>query len=96
MRLFGYACASTGQQSLDGQVTALKSEGVKSSCIFFDKVIDSRVPRKGLQMLGLKVEEGDVILVEKLDRLGRDTMNLIRLIKEFHGKGVAIRFWTTG
>lgn len=43
-------------------------------------------------MLKVKVEEGDVILVTKLDRLGRDTADMINLIKEFSQMGVAIRF----
>jgi len=48
------------------------------------------------QMLRLKVEEGDVILVKKLDRLGRDTADMINLIKEFDKMGVAIRFLDDG
>ncbi|MHC8346624.1 recombinase family protein [Pseudomonas sp. RT6P73] len=47
-------------------------------------------------MLRLKVEEGDVILVKKLDRLGRDTADMIQLIKEFDEMGVAIRFLDDG
>lgn len=43
-------------------------------------------------MLRLKVEEGDVILVKKLDRMGRDTADMIQLIKEFDEMGVFIRF----
>ena len=43
-----------------------------------------------------KVEEGDVILVKKLDRLGRDTADMIALIKEFDSIGVAIRFLDDG
>ncbi|WP_321160115.1 recombinase family protein, partial [Neisseria gonorrhoeae] len=39
--------------------------------------------REGLDLLRMKVEEGDVILVKKLDRLGRDTADMIQLIKEF-------------
>ncbi|WP_334619219.1 recombinase family protein, partial [Klebsiella pneumoniae] len=33
----------------------------------------SSTDREGLDLLRMKVEEGDVILVKKLDRLGRDT-----------------------
>jgi DNA invertase Pin-like site-specific DNA recombinase len=47
-------------------------------------------------MLRVKVEEGDVILVKKLDRLGRDTADMIALIKEFDGMGVSIRFLDDG
>jgi len=44
----------------------------------------------------VKVEKGDVILVTKLDRLGRDTLDMIRLIKEFKELGVALRFIDDG
>ncbi|BGI52299.1 MAG: hypothetical protein HamCj_06520 [Candidatus Hamiltonella defensa (Ceratovacuna japonica)] len=46
--------------------------------------------------LRLKVEEGDVVLVKKLDRLGRDTADMIELIKEFDQAGVAIRLLDDG
>ncbi len=39
----------------------------------------------------MKVEEGDAILVKKLDRLGRDTADMIQLIKEFDAQG-----WPSG
>lgn len=83
MRLFGYARVSTGQQSLDIQIKALEEAGVKKNRIFTDKVSGSHTNRSGLDLLRLKVEEGDVILVKKLDRLGRDTADMIQLIKEF-------------
>jgi DNA invertase Pin-like site-specific DNA recombinase len=44
----------------------------------------------------MKVEKGDVILVTKLDRLGRDTADMIQLIKEFDELGVAVRFLDDG
>lgn len=44
----------------------------------------------------MKVEEGDVILVKKLDRLGRDTADMIQLIKAFDAQGVAVRFIDDG
>lgn len=96
MRLFGYARVSTSQQSLDTQVKSLESEGVKANRIFTDKATGSDTNREGLNLLRLKVEEGDVILVKKLDRLGRDTADMIQLIKEFDQIGVAIRFIDDG
>ncbi|MEX5184089.1 recombinase family protein, partial [Escherichia coli] len=68
MRLFGYARVSTSQQSLDLQVRALKDAGVKANRIFTDKASGSSTDREGLDLLRMKVEEGDVILVKKLDR----------------------------
>ena len=37
MRLFGYACVSTSQQSLDLQIKALKDAKVRKNRIFTDK-----------------------------------------------------------
>ena len=96
MRLFGYARVSTSQQSLDIQLKALKAEGVRADRIFADKDSGRHINREGLQMLLLKVEEGDIILVKKLDRLGRDTADMIQLIREFDEMGVSIRFLDDG
>jgi len=96
MRLFGYARVSTNQQSLDIQVKALKEAGVLPSRVFTDKASGSNAERDGLGLLRVKVEEGDVILVKKLDRLGRDTADMITLIKEFDALGVAVRFLDDG
>lgn len=96
MRLFGYARVSTSQQSLDMQIKVLRDAGVKPGRIFTDKTSGSHTVRKGLDLLRLKVEEGDVVLVQKLDRLGRDTADMIRLIKEFDTLGVSVRFIDDG
>nr|AGO62746.1 resolvase of Tn1331 [Klebsiella pneumoniae] len=96
MRIFGYARVSTSQQSLDIQIRALKDAGVKANRIFTDKASGSSTDREGLDLLRMKVEEGDVILVKKLDRLGRDTADMIQLIKEFDAQGVAVRFIDDG
>ena len=96
MRLLGYARVSTSQQSLDLQIKALEEAGAKSHRIFTDKMSGSHIDRDGLRSLRVKVEEGDVILVKKLDRLGRDTADMIQLIKEFDSIGVSIRFLDDG
>jgi DNA invertase Pin-like site-specific DNA recombinase len=96
MRLFGYARVSTSQQSLDIQVNALKEAGVKANRLFTDKMTGTTANREGLNLLQVKVEEGDVILVKKLDRLGRDTADMIQLIKQFDEMGVAVRFLDDG
>lgn len=94
--LFGYARVLTSQQSLDIQIKALKDAGVTTNRIFTDKASGSHTDRNGLDLLRMKVEEGDVILVKKLDRLDRDTTDTIQLIKEFDSQGIAIRFIDDG
>jgi DNA invertase Pin-like site-specific DNA recombinase len=96
MRLFGYARVSTSQQSLDIQIKRLLSEGVRKDRIFTDKLSGATIEREGLQLLQLKVEAGDIILVTNLDRLGRNTADMIQLIQAFHEMGVAIRFIEAG
>ena len=96
MRLFGYARVSTSQQSLDTQIKRLKEEGIKTSRIFTDKSTGSKLDRKGLDLLRVKVEEGDVVIVTKLDRLGRDTADMIQIIKDFDNMGVPVKFLSDG
>ncbi|HDL6960606.1 TPA: recombinase family protein, partial [Yersinia enterocolitica] len=74
----------------------LKNAGVKTSRIFSDKESGSHTDRKGLELLRLKVEDGDVILVKQLDRLGRDTGDMVNLIKEFDKQGVVLKFLDDG
>ena len=96
MRLFGYARVSTSQQSLNTQLETLKSAGVQPSRIFSDKISGSHVKRDGLDLLRVKVERGDIVLVKALDRLGRDTADMIQLINDFDQMGVAVRFLDEG
>ncbi len=81
---------------MPGQVNALKEAGVKANRIFTDKATGATANRAGLNLLQVEVEEGDVILVKKLDRLGRDTADMIQLIKQFDEMGVAVRFLDDG
>jgi len=96
MRLFGYARVSTSEQSLEIQKQALKQAGVIESRIFSDKTTGSNLEREGLRSLMVKVEEGDAVLITKLDRLGRDTADMISLINYFDKIKVGVRFLDDG
>lgn len=96
MRLFGYARVSTSQQSLEIQIQALKNAGVKEFRIFSDKLTGSNIDRVGLNSLLTKVEEGDTILITKLDRLGRNTADMINLIRQFDLMKIGLHFLDDG
>ena len=96
MRKFGYARVSTSQQSLEVQKKALLKEGVKGNRIFSDVGSRANLDREGLNLLRVKVEDGDLVLVTRLDRLGSDTVEMIKLIKEFSELGIYIRFTKEG
>ena len=96
MRLFGYARVSTSEQSLEIQKQKLIHEGVKEFRILSDKSTGNNTKREGLQTLLDRVEPGDVILVTKLDRLGRNTADMINLINQFNSLQVGVRFLEDG
>ena len=96
MRLFGYARVSMSEQSLEIQKQKLIHEGVKEFRILSDKSTGNNTKREGLQTLLDRVEPGDVILVTKLDRLGRDTADMIDLINQFDQMQVSVRFLEDG
>ena len=96
MRTFGYARVSSSNQSLDIQVKRLKEEGVEEFRIFTDKASGKNTDREGLETLLNKIEAGDLILVTKLDRLGRNTVDMIQLIDQFDQMGVSVRFLDDG
>ncbi len=83
MRFFGYARVSTSQQSLDAQIKTLRAHKVWKNRIFWDKASGSTAKRPGLDLLKVKVEEGDVILVTKLDRFGRDTADMTQILHQY-------------
>lgn len=98
MALLGYARVSTLHQELDIQVSRLVDQGVRHSpdFMFTDKASGKTDNRKGLQLLLTKAREGDILLVTKLDRLGRNTADMISIIELLDSKGVAVRFLDDG
>ncbi|OZH81338.1 DNA invertase [Salmonella enterica subsp. enterica serovar Typhimurium] len=52
--------------------------------------------REGLQRLLARAEKDDIILCTKMDRLGRNTADMIRIVDTCYKKGIAIRFLENG
>ena len=96
---YGYARVSTHKkdengkyvQTTDLQRDALVSAGVSETNIYEDRVSGTTASRPGLDELLTKVQDGDTVLVWKLDRLGRSTRNLLELAENLKNKGVNIR-----
>jgi DNA invertase Pin-like site-specific DNA recombinase len=89
--LIGYARVSTHEQNLDLQLDALKAAGCEK--IFKDKISTLKEERKGLQeaLHYLRPHQGDVLVVWKLDRLGRTLKELIALVDSFNTQGIGFK-----
>jgi DNA invertase Pin-like site-specific DNA recombinase len=89
MAVFGYARVSTLDQQLTGQIDALKAAGAIT--IYREKISGVRADRPQLAKLMVALKPSDVVLVTKLDRLGRSTRELLDLIDRIGKAGAVFR-----
>ena len=92
--LIGYARVSTAEQDLTPQLVALKEAGCDRT--FSDKASGAKANRTGLAEALSHAREGDVLVVWKLDRLGRTMKGLVDLAAELADRGIGLRSITDG
>lgn len=89
-RLFGYARVSTDDQDLRLQMQALEKYGVPEMRIYSEHASGKTVNRKAMQRVIRVMRSGDVLVVWKLDRLGRDMMGVYSMVEDLHKAGVEL------
>ena len=83
----GYARVSTTDQNLDLQTDALEAAGCEK--IFSDRgVSGAKAERPGLDKALDQLRKGDILVIWKLDRLGRSLSHLLSIIEDLQQKGV--------
>ena len=94
--LIGYMRVSSSdeRQSVALQRDALIAAGVDERHLHQDRASGARDDRPGLKICLGELREGDVLVVWKLDRLGRSLSHLIRIVEELKVRGVAFRSLT--
>ena len=89
MAVYGYARVSTHDQDLSGQLEALKAAG--AATIYREKISGARADRPQLAKLMASLKTGDIVVVCKLNRLGRSTRELLNLIDRIGKAGASFR-----
>jgi DNA invertase Pin-like site-specific DNA recombinase len=89
MTIYGYARVSTDGQSLAAQLAELKAAGAQS--IFQEKVSGAKTDRKQLARAMAALDEGDTLIVTRLDRLARSTRDLLNTLATLGERGAMFR-----
>ncbi|MGZ2411972.1 putative DNA-invertase from lambdoid prophage Rac [Sphingomonas sp. F9_3S_D5_B_2] len=99
-RTFAYCRVSTSDQTTDNQVREIEAAGfrVEPKRVVTETVSGSTPAkeRKGFAKLVDKLESGDVLVVTKLDRLGRNAMDLRATVEQLASEGVRVHCLSLG
>lgn len=99
-RTFAYACVSTINQETDNQIQEIESAGfaIESHRVIAETISGSMpIARlKGFVRLLDKMEKGDVLVVTKLDRLGRDAIDVSLTVAKLEKMGIKVHCLALG
>ncbi|BCI68284.1 recombinase family protein [Acetobacter aceti] len=98
MERYGYARVSTGKQATDSQIIDLIRDGV-SDCHIVHEIVSGATGWKSrplLRKLIRKLRTGDTLTVAKLDRLGRNAVDVLSLIEQLNKRGISVRILNFG
>ena len=94
--LIGYMriSKSDGSQTLDLQKDALISSGIDEERLYQDIASGKKESRPGLQSCLKALQPGNILVVWKLDRLGRDLKHLITIVDELRRRDIGFKVLT--
>ncbi|WKB55970.1 recombinase family protein [Eleftheria terrae] len=100
-RVFGYGRVSTTDQSSENQRQELAAAGyaIEARRWFADEGVSGKVPamqRPEFARLLAKLDQGDTLVVSKLDRLGRDAIDVLQTIEHLSTEGVRVKVLNLG
>ncbi len=87
--IYGYARVSTAAQDETGQVRELKAAGYEK--VFRENITGTTADRPPLRALMKKLAPGDVVITPAVDRLPRDTTDLVIIARDMQQAGAGIR-----
>jgi DNA invertase Pin-like site-specific DNA recombinase len=98
VRLLGYTRVSTAIQHEQLQRDALVADGVQQRDIFSDVTSGSKTAatRPGMRRLLDYAENGDTVVVWRIDRLGRSLIDILNTVNGLRDSGIAVRSISDG
>jgi DNA invertase Pin-like site-specific DNA recombinase len=98
MRLLGYTRVSTNNQDPQLQIDSLLSIGVQKRDIYSDVMSGRKnaADRPGMQNLLAHADEGDTIVVWRIDRLGRSLLDVLHTVSGLQDRGIQVRSISDG
>lgn len=90
-RKVGYARVSTQDQNLDLQIDALLKNGCNGKNIYIDKMSGAKDDRPGWEECLSNLQVNDILMVWRLDRLGRSMRHLVSTVETLRVRGVGFR-----
>lgn len=97
--MYGYTRTSTrDKQDDDLQRRAQVDAGVESDRIYSDQISGSKTARSrpGWSQLDERLQDGDELVVWRVDRIGRSMIDVITTVKDLGDRGIALRSLTDG
>jgi len=86
LMIFGYARVSSFDQNLDSQIEQLRNAKVDQ--IVHEKISGVLEQKEKLDHLLNQLVKGDTLVVTRMDRLGRNTKQLLELTEELEKRGI--------
>ncbi|WP_270628765.1 recombinase family protein, partial [Limosilactobacillus mucosae] len=86
LMIIGYARVSKDDQNLNRQIDQLTAYGAEK--IIQEKFTGTRQKRPGITQLLQTIRAHDVVVVESISRLGRNTLDILNLIQLLHQKQI--------
>jgi DNA invertase Pin-like site-specific DNA recombinase len=87
--IYGYARVSTDAQDLTSQLAQLKAAGCEK--IFREKITSTTADRPQLKKLMAALAHDDVVIIPAVDRLSRDTTDLLVIARDMQHAGAGLR-----
>ena len=87
--VIGYARVSTTEQNTTSQVDALSQQG--ASKVFVDTYTGTKMSRPEFDKAMDYLREGDLLVVTRLDRLGRSTKDLLSIAEQLKVRGIGLK-----